>query len=48
MFNIFQTIYEENKNKDSNNEFVVGEGNKLLNIVTENAVKTFLNRKILK
>ena len=45
MFKIFQTIYEENKNKDSKNEFVVGEGNKLLNIVTENAVKTFQNRK---
>lgn len=47
MFKIFQTIYNNNKNKDSNNEFVVGEGNKLLNIVTENAVKTFQNRKKL-
>ena len=45
MFNIFQTLYDKNKNKDSNNEFVVGEGNKLLNIVTENAIKTFQNRK---
>ena len=47
MFNIFKSIYEKNKNKDSNNTFEVGEGNKLLNIVTENAVKTFQNRKDL-
>ena len=47
MFKIFQDIYEKNKTKDSKNNFVVQQGKNIFNIVTENAVKTFQNRKKL-
>ena len=47
MFKIFKEIYVSNKSKDSKNNFVVEEGKKIFNIVTENAVKTFQNRKNL-
>lgn len=47
MFKIFEKTYESNKNKDSKNKFIVGKGDKLFNIVTENTIKTFQNRKNL-
>ena len=47
MFKIFQDIYEKSKNKDSNNKFIVQQGKKIFDIVTENCVKTFQNRKNL-
>ena len=47
MFKIFKDIYEKNKKKDSNNQFVIQKGNELFKVVTENAVKTFQNRKNL-
>ena len=47
MFKIFKEIYESSKSKDSKNNFVVENGKKIFNIVTENAVKTFQNRKDL-
>ena len=34
MFKIFKEIYESSKNKDSKNNFVVGQGKKIFNIVT--------------
>ena len=45
MFDIFKNIYETNKNKDSNNSFIVKQGEILFKAVTENAIKTFQNRK---
>ena len=45
MFEIFRNIYEINKNKDSNNSFIVKQGEILFKAVTENAIKTFQNRK---
>lgn len=47
MFKIFKDVYEKNKKKDSNNQFVVQKGKELFKVVTENAVKTFQNRKKL-
>ena len=47
MFKIFKDIYDKNKNKDSKNQFVIQEGKKIFDIVTENAVKIFQNRKNL-
>ena len=47
MFSIFKQIYDENKNKDSKNQFMVQKKDNIFNIVTENAVKTFQNRKEL-
>ena len=46
MFKIFKGIYDNSKAKDSSNQFVVEEGKKLFDVVTENAVKMFQNRKI--
>jgi hypothetical protein len=45
MFKIFKDVYDNNKNKNSKCEFVVQEGKDIFNIVTENAVKIFRNRK---
>jgi myosin protein heavy chain len=45
MFKIFKDVYDNNKNKNSKCEFIVQEGKKIFNIVTENAVKIFRNRK---
>ena len=39
-------VYDNSKAKDSSNQFVVEEGKKLFDVVTENAVKMFQNRKI--
>ena len=47
MFGIFKDIYYKNKKPDSNNQFFVGEAKKLFDFVTQNAVKTFQNRKNL-
>ena len=47
MFGIFKDVYNNNKKKDSNNQFVVEKGDNLFKAVTENAVKTFQNRKNL-
>ena len=47
MFTEFKKIYESNKSKDSKNNFVIEKGKKIFNIVTENAIKTFQNRKNL-
>ena len=51
MFNIFKNIYDESKAnssaKDSANQFVVEEQKKIFDIVTENAIKLFQNRKSL-
>jgi myosin protein heavy chain len=47
MFKIFKDIYTKNKDKNSKNEFVVEQGKKIFNIVTENTIKSFQNRKHL-
>ena len=47
MFKIFQDIYEKNRNKDSNNKFIIQNGKELFEAVTENCIKTFQNRKNL-
>ena len=47
MFGIFKDVYDNNKKKDLNNQFVVEKGDNLFKAVTENAVKTFQNRKNL-
>ena len=47
MFKIFKNVYEQSKSKNSNCSFVVQEGKKIFEIVTENAVKIFQNRKNL-
>ena len=47
MFEIFKNVYDNNKDKDSNNQFMAEIGDNLFNAVTENAVKTFQNRKEL-
>ena len=45
MFKIFKDIYTKNKDKNSKNEFVVEQGKKIFNIVTDNTIKSFHNRK---
>ena len=47
MFKIFKDIYDKNKNKDSRSKFVCQGGKQIFDIVTENAVKVFRNRKEL-
>ena len=47
MFKIFKDIYDKNKNKDSRSKFVFQGGKQIFDIVTENAVKVFRNRKEL-
>ena len=44
MFNIFEQVYNKSKKKNSKNEFVLEEGQKLIDIVTKNAVFMFQNR----
>jgi hypothetical protein len=44
MFNIFSKIYNDSKNKNSKNEFVLEEGKKLIDIVTKNAINMFQHR----
>ena len=47
MFKIFEKTYESYKNKDSKNKFMVQEGKKLFDIVTENTIKAFQSRTTL-
>ena len=47
MFKIFEKTYESYKNKDSKNKFMVQEGKKLFDIVTENTIEAFQNRTTL-
>jgi hypothetical protein len=44
MFDIFEKVYNKNKKENSKNEFIVEEGQKLIDIVTKNAVNMFQNR----
>jgi Mg-chelatase subunit ChlD len=44
MFKIFEGVYNKNKNENSTNKFVLGEGKKLFDIVTKNAINLFQNR----
>ena len=46
MFKIFEEIYNTNKRKDSNNQFMADIGENIFNVVTSNAIKTFQNRKV--
>ena len=45
MYNIFSKIYDENKDKNAKNKFVLEEGKKLFDIVTKNAIKMFQHRE---
>ena len=45
MFKIFEKVYNDNKKKDSLNQFVYDYGENISNVVTSNAIKTFRNRK---
>ena len=45
MFKIFEKVYNDNKKKDSLNQFVYDFGENISNVVTSNAIKTFRNRK---
>ena len=45
MFKIFKDVYDQNKPKDSNNQFIVDSGENIYKVVTDNAIKTFRNRK---
>ena len=47
MFKIFKDVYDQNKPKDSNNQFIVDSGENIYKVVTTNAIKTFQNRKLL-
>ena len=44
MFKIFSKIYDENKDKNSKNKFVLEDGKKLFDIVTKNAIDMFQHR----
>ena len=44
MFNIFKKLYNENKDKNSKNEFVLEIGKELTEVVTRNAINMFQNR----
>ena len=46
MFKIFEEIYNTNKRKDCNNQFMADIGENIFNVVTSNAIKTFQNRKV--
>ena len=47
MFKIFEDVYNKNKKKDSNNQFMADIGENIFNVVTSGAVKTFQNRKVV-
>jgi myosin protein heavy chain len=47
MFKIFSKIYDANKDKNYKNKFVLEEGNKLIDIVTKNAINMFKHRENL-
>ena len=44
MFDIFEKVYYKNKKENSKNEFILEEGEKLIDIVIKNAVNMFQNR----
>ena len=44
MFNIFSEVYNQNKNKNSQSKFDLVEGQKLLEIITSNAISMFHHR----
>ena len=46
MFEIFEEVYNNNKRKDSNNQFMTDIGENIFNVVTSYAIKTFQNRKV--
>ena len=46
MFEIFEEVYNRNKRKDSNNQFMADIGENIFNVVTSYAIKTFQNRKV--
>ena len=45
MFRIFENVYNNNKKKDSTNQFMYDSGENIYKVVTDNAIKTFRNRK---
>ena len=45
MFTIFENVYNNNKKKDSTNQFMYDSGENIYKVVTDNAIKTFRNRK---
>ena len=46
MFEIFEEVYNSNKRKDCNNQFMADIGENIFNVVTSYAIKTFQNRKV--
>lgn len=46
MFEIFEEVYNRNKRKDCNNQFMADIGENIFNVVTSYAIKTFQNRKV--